>query len=250
MSTVPDPLPFQERRLSRPLKLVVAVGIFCTVISGYTVVEQGRAASAERAMLLPGAAERSGACTLWFIGSSTIFRWQTLRRDAAPWDAHNRGVNGALIPQIVQWFDNEPPGNRPAAIVFYAGENDIAGGATGAAAFTSFQRFMAAKTARFGDMPVIALSLKPSPTRWEQRAEQTGFNDALRRYAARRDDLGFLDIRPLMLTNGRPGPFYADDGIHMNETGYDRWSRTLRPALVRLLPTTMVDRCVSREDRR
>lgn len=236
-----------KRRIGdRAWKFGAAALVFCTVLTGYTLIEDRRLAAVESQRPLPDAQERSGACTLWFVGSSTVFRWRTLPRDFAGWNVHNRGVNGAMIPQIIDWFGNEPPGNPPAAIVFYSGENDIAGGATAAAAFADFRRFMEAKTARYGALPVVAVSLKPSPTRWPNLPDQTAFNDALRRYAAARDDLGFVDIRPLMLTNGRPGPYYVEDGIHMNQRGYDRWASTLRTALSRMLPREVVKRCTPR----
>lgn len=244
---MPTPLP--DRRLRSPglgertRKLGSAILVFGAIVGGYVALERNRAAATEASLTLPDAGERSGACTLWFVGSSTVFRWQTLARDFPGWNVHNRGVNGAMIPQIVRWLDNEPPGPPPAAIVFYSGENDIAGGASAAETFAAFQRFMAAKTARYGALPVVALSLKPSPSRWPHLAQQTAFTDALRRYAATRDDLGFVDIRPLMLSNERPGPYYVADGIHMNADGYARWTRKLNVALPRMLPRATVDRC-------
>lgn len=230
-------------------KLAFASAVFVAIVGGYLGVLDARAAAREAAATLPGAGPADGRCTLWFIGSSTIFRWSSLPHDMRPWRARNRGVNGAMISQIVLRLRNEPPGPPPAAIVFYAGENDIAGGASVADTIAAFRRFLAAKTRRYGPLPVIAISLKPSPTRWPDLQKQTAFNDAVRCLAARRDDLRFVDIRPAMLVDGRPGPFYVGDGIHMNSVGYARWTAILRPALTRLLPTGAAASCAAARTR-
>ncbi|KQU61676.1 hypothetical protein ASG67_00310 [Sphingomonas sp. Leaf339] len=223
--------------------IATACGVFVLAVGSYLTFAKAVAIHREATAPLPDTDGPTGGCTLWFVGSSTIVKWQTLSTDMAPWDAHGRGVNGALIPQLTHWVGNEPAGPAPAAIVFYGGENDLDTGATAAGAMTSFERFMAQKARRYGALPVVAISLKPSPARWSERPQQTVFNAALQKLAATRDDLDFIDIRPLMLVNDRPGPFYTDDGIHMNAAGYASWTAWLRPALARSLPQETVRRC-------
>lgn len=227
-------------------KLVPAATIFALVVGGYAAATSGRDAYAEWTATLPQVGAANGPCSLWFVGSSTVYKWTTLHDDMAPWDAHGRGVNGATLPQLTHRLANDPPGTPPAAIVIYAGENDIASGGNATDTLASFRRFMDTKTARFGGLPVIAVSLKPSPTRWDDFHEQSAFNDALRRYAFARDDLGFVDVRPLLLDGGRPGPYFVDDGVHLNAHGYARWTRVLHLALARMLPRSVVGRCTGR----
>lgn len=239
------PVPADDRRAwgRRIRSSAIACSVFVLAVGSYLTFARAVADHREATAPLPDADRPTGDCTLWFVGSSTISKWQTLTTDMAPWDAHGRGVNGALIPQLTHWFGNEPAGQPPAAIVFYGGENDIDTGATAAQAMASLQHFLALKTSRYGALPVVAISLKPSPARWPDRPQQTMFNSALRRLAATRGDLDFIDIRTLMLVNDRPGPFYAEDGIHMNAAGYARWTARLRPALARSLPPDIVRRC-------
>jgi len=228
------------RPRSERYKMAVAIAVFGTIVGGYVAVAQVQAARAP----LPDANQPTGACSLWFIGSSTVFKWRTLARDMVPWQAHNRGIDGAVIPRIVQAFRHEPPGPAPAGIVYYSGENDIARGATAGQAMADFRDFLAAKTQRYGALPVIVLALKPSPTRWSNLPAQTAFNDDLRRLATTRRDLHYLDLRSLLLVDGRPGPYYVEDGVHLNAQGYARWSARLRPALAQLLPAVRVRYCV------
>jgi lysophospholipase L1-like esterase len=228
-------------------KLLFALTIFVAVLTGWMF---GRNAERERffaeaaASPLPTAPvplSRPG-CSIWFIGSSSIANWRTMPEDMAPWEARNRGIGGATMREITQRFQNEPDGAKPAAIVYYAGENDIAFGGTTDRAITDLQAFVAAKRKRYGAMKVLILSLKPSPTRWDERPLQIEFNKRSQALVASQPDLAFLDIEKLLLVGGRPGPYYRDDGIHLNADGYRVWARAIDGALPKLLPDA-VNRC-------
>ena len=184
---------------------------------------------------LPGAGP-ADACTIWFVGSSTIERWETLARDAAPFTARNRGIGGAEWPQLDARLAAEHGGGRPAAIVVYGGENDIAAGADAAEAFARLRRFLATKTRLLGGVPVIAVSLKPGPARWKDRPQQIVYDRQVAKLAAVRGDLSYVDIRPAMLSGGKPSPYYVADGIHMNPAGYAIWTAAVNPAIDRALP--------------
>ena len=185
---------------------------------------------------LPGRDQPLDRCAIWFIGSSTIERWSTLAADFAPWRVRNSGIGGAVIPDLNAGIAQEPPVGRPAAIVFYGGENDIAAGGSAERALQDFRTFLALKDRRFGGVPVIAVSVKPGPSRWANRPRQQAYDAGVARLAAQRPDLDYVDIRAAMLDGGRPGPYYVEDGVHMNPAGYAIWTRALRPALDRILP--------------
>lgn len=220
---------------------MIVLAILTVVLGGYWLLAARR--DDDGATPLPDAARPTARCTLWFIGSSTIARWVTLSTDMAPWDAHRRGVNGALIPALTTRLASAPSAPPPAVIVFYAGENDIAAGQTPQQTLAAFDRFLATKVHLYGHLPVVAVSLKPSPSRFAQRAEQTAVNDGLIRRAARRSDLHFVEIRPLMLKGGHLGPFYGQDGLHMNAAGYARWVGPILQGIRRAAPASTVAAC-------
>ncbi len=214
-------------------KLAVALAVFGIVFGGWLFVVQSRAETRAATAQLPGGG--GDRCATWFIGSSSIHKWATLEADMMPWDARNRGVNGARMPELLQMLRNEPRGSRPRAIVYYAGENDIAKGATAADDVVNLRAFLAFRMRRWPDVPVVVVALKPSPTRWGNLPEQTLFNTGARAIAARTPGVTFVDIVPYFLVAHRPGPFYVDDGIHLNPAGYARMTRAIRPALQAVL---------------
>lgn len=215
-------------------KLSVAASVFAVIFGSGVFVMQSRAAMRAESATLPGGGSASG-CTLWFIGSSTIHKWTTLATDMAPWDARNRGVDGATMPELLQMVRNEPGGTPPRAIVFYAGENDIVKGASAADDIANLRTFLALKSARWGNLPVVIVSLKPTPTRWGNLPEQTAFNTAARAIALRTPGTTFVNIVPLFLVNHRPGAFYVDDGVHLNAAGYARLTSAIQPTLKAIL---------------
>jgi len=179
------------------------------------------------------AASPPAPCQILFVGSSSIVRWENLAKDMAPLPVMNRGFGGSHIEYVNRWFDQIVAPYRPRAIVFYAGENDIAAGKPVERVVDDFEQFMERKVASLGQTPVYFISIKPSKLRWSQFDSQAEVNAAIRALAAQRSDLHYVDVVSRMLANGRPRELYEADGLHMTPTGYAIWSRAIRPILLR-----------------
>jgi lysophospholipase L1-like esterase len=223
-------------------KLFVAILVFGVVFGGWLSFRYV-ANVREAREPLPETRGKREACMLWFIGSSSMRNWTTLAIDMAPWDARNRGIGGATMDEITSRFENEVPGPMPQAIIYYAGENDIAFGVSAEQAIAQLRTFIAAKRRRMGRLPLLLMSLKPSPTRWDDRPTQAAYNAAARQIADAAGDIDYIDIVPSLLIDGKPGPFYVDDGIHMNAAGYAVWAAIIRAALPRAVPHAVLQRC-------
>ena len=173
------------------------------------------------------------ACSVLFVGSSSIRLWSSLREDMAPLPVLNRGFGGSTIAQSYMYFDRIVAPYRPRAIVFYAGENDLDGGQSPAAVASEFARFMDLKRGRLGATPVFYISAKPSKARYTQLDRQTQLNAAIRRLAAASKDLTFIDVVTPMLHDGQPQDLYVEDGLHMKAAGYAIWRGLVRDALAK-----------------
>lgn len=219
-------------------KAALGVVIFSSALGAVTMISDRLAL--HRA--LPDAGGAQGRCAVWFVGSSSIHRWTNMAETMAPWNPHNRGVNGATLDDVRHRFANETVTVPPEAFVLYIGENDIADGmraeqvARGIAGLLDDQARVMPRT------PAFVIAIKPSPTRWSSRPEQLRLNALMREVAARRR-VTFLDVGDDLLIDGRPGPFYRDDGIHLSDAGYKVWGRDIRIAFDRAMPHTVVRRC-------
>ena len=216
-------------------KCALALTVFTTIFGGWQWVMARQP--------LPGASEREGACVLWFVGSSTMSRWSSLEADLRPWIAQNRGIGGATMQEINLHIAHDQAKKPPQAIVYYAGENDIAFGHTVDQSIADLREFLAIKSRLFGNTPVFIISLKPSPTRWDRLAQQGRYNAVARAIADQRPDISYIDIVPSLLEQGRPGPFYTEDGLHLNEEGYRRWKVAVHEALDEAMPKNVLQRC-------
>lgn len=224
---------------ARGHKLLVALLVFAVLFGGWLAIRRYR----DLRTPLPGVDVAVGRCTLWFVGSSTIQRWSALEEDMRPWPAVNRGIYGAGIGYIHRRMLNEPAGRHPAAIVFYGGDNDIAGGQSAADAFAETEALLADARRLFGPVPLFLLSLKPSPARWANFPAQSAYNARLAKYARDHANTTFVNTVPSLLRDGRPGSFYDADGIHLDAAGYAVVRARLIQQMRRQLAPDLVKTC-------
>lgn len=180
------------------------------------------------------AADRAAApapCGYLFVGSSSVRRWTTLTTDLAPLPVLNRGFGGSTIADVDFYFDQVVKPYRPRAIVFYAGENDLAAGKSPEQVTADFRRFLALKDQALGATPVYFVSLKPSKLREAQMAKQAEVNAAVQALAKARKDLRYIDVVAPMLQEGKPKDIFVEDGLHMTPAGYEIWTAVIKPVL-------------------
>ena len=213
------------------LALCTAAGIFAQTPAPSISLERQLGVEIEEFVKADRAA-RPAACQVLFVGSSSIVMWKTLANDMAPIPVIIRGFGGSHIEYVNRWFDQIVAHYGPRAIVFYAGENDLASGKTVERVVADFDTFMTRKTGALGQVPVYFISLKPSKLRFAQFALQTQVNDAIRERAAQRTDLHYIDVVTPMLQDGKPKDLFRDDNLHMTPEGYAIWTQAVRAALL------------------
>ena len=218
-------------------KRLVAVAVFVTTLMAWAWAEPMIANRTP----LPGGGATTGDCAIWFIGSSTVAQWRSVHSDMAPWIAYGRGVDGAELDQLTQRLAIDPPAPAPLAVVIYAGENDIANGASARVAAQGVKQLVAMVRARMPRTHIFVVATKPSPARWVFRAEQRRFDATMRGWRA----AVFIDVADTLLVDGHPGAFYKPDAIHLNATGYARWGRRVRARVEEALPRPTVARCTA-----
>lgn len=172
-------------------------------------------------------------CGFLFVGSSSIRFWRSLAEDMAPYPVINRGFGGSTVADVDYYFDKVVAPYRPRAIVFYAGENDLAAGKAPGEAAADFARFMDLKTKAFGATPVYFITAKPSKLRFAELAAQRDLNERIRLMAARRRDLTVVDVVGPMLQDGQPKDIYVADGLHMTPAGYAIWTAVVKPVVAK-----------------
>jgi lysophospholipase L1-like esterase len=167
-----------------------------------------------------------------FVGSSSIRLWMT-HEYFPDYPVINRGFGGSQIADVNDYLEYTVLKYRPAVIVFYAGDNDIAGGKRAETVVSDFVYFITAVRQQLPVVRILYLSIKLSPSRWLFWAEMKRANEEIKKITERYDFLTYVDCASLMLDPaGKPRmELFAEDKLHLSEKGYRLWSDILLPFL-------------------
>lgn len=167
-----------------------------------------------------------------FIGSSSIRKWD-LSRSFPKLDALNRGFGGSQVADSVHFYERIVRPYAPRIIVMYAGDNDIAKGKSPQQVFADFQQFVGKTHADFPTTRIVYIAVKPSIKRWNLIDKVRETNSLIRQFSQADSRIEFVDIdAPMIGENGTPDPnLFVDDGLHLNEKGYELWTALVQPHL-------------------
>ena len=178
-----------------------------------------------------------------FIGSSSIRFWTTLAQDFPEMPVINRGFGGSQIIDSVNYADRIVLPYKPKMIVFYAGGNDINAGKSPEQVCTDFQAFVDKVHADLPKTRIVYISINPSVARWKQEEKVLEANRLIQKYihdkASRSLKLTYLDTHAALLSaEGQPQPeILRTDGLHLNPTGYQKWTAIVHPRILALWKT-------------
>ncbi len=172
-----------------------------------------------------------------FVGSSSIRLWKTARY-FPEFPVINRGFGGSTVHDVNLFVDRIVTRYRPKAIVFYAGDNDIAEGTSPVRVKRNFTEFVRKVHTALPDTPIVFISIKPSGARWHLWPKMQQANSLISRYIAQNENLHYLDLAtPLLDKSGKPDDsLFLADKLHLNQKGYDIWTNLLKTKLTEILP--------------
>ena len=179
-----------------------------------------------------------------FVGSSSFTKWTDVATYFPTHRIINRGFGGSSLPDVIRYQDQIIYPYRPAQIVIYCGENDIAGDPK-ISAYEVYQRFLtlyASIRQHMPNTPISYISAKPSPSRWGMRHKFMALNNWVRELSLNDKSLTFIDVWEAMLDKDRrPKPdIYIEDNLHMNAKGYKIWAPIIEPTLVKQKALTKI----------
>jgi lysophospholipase L1-like esterase len=164
-----------------------------------------------------------------FYGSSSIRLWATLTEDFPDLPVVNAGFGGSTLTACAWFFERLVVPLQPGALVLYAGDNDLGDGRPPVEVVESLRALLEKFDRYCHGIPLVFLSIKPSPCRWHLRDRIRATNELAREVLAQRRDSHFLDVFEAMLgPDGLPrGELFAEDGLHRRAAGYELWRAIL-----------------------
>lgn len=161
-----------------------------------------------------------------FVGSSSIRLWPSATY-FPDLPVINRGFGGSHISYVNFYLERTVLKYLPRAIVFYAGDNDIAAGKTPEKVLDDYQEFVARVHALSPATDILYVPIKPSLARWDMWPLMLQANALIATFSAGSSRLHYLDVAtPMLGPDGTPRPeLFIEDGLHLNRAGYDLWSQ-------------------------
>jgi lysophospholipase L1-like esterase len=165
-----------------------------------------------------------------FVGSSSIRYWDVAKAfPSLP--TITRGYGGSHVSDTIHFAGRIVFPYRPRLIVFYAGDADVAANKTAEQIAGDELAFVSLVHATLPNTAIVIIGVKPSPAHWSRIETIRAANLRLKAMAAADPLLTYADVdAPLIAADGRPRPdFYADNGLNLNERGYQAWTAAVGP---------------------
>lgn len=169
-----------------------------------------------------------------FVGSSSIRLWDGLEKsfDRFP-IVVKRGFGGSTMADCVDNVERLVVAYQPRWVVVYAGENDIAEGASPTDVVARVRAFTERVRQALPDVHISYVSIKPSPLRLSSLPAIREANERIRDYFASVPNAQFINVHAAMLDSaGQPrAELFGADRLHMNAQGYALWRREISARL-------------------
>jgi hypothetical protein len=170
-----------------------------------------------------------------FVGSSSIRLWD-LEKSFAGMDPMplNRGFGGSEMSDTVRNAELLVLKHKPRLVVVYAGDNDIANGKTPEQVADDFAKFVEIVQRDLPDTRIAYIAIKPSIKRKNLADKMIAANTRIARLCDQGDHLIFIDVWRWMIAGGSGNPLgelFREDGLHLNDKGYELWTSLVRPVL-------------------
>ncbi len=170
-----------------------------------------------------------------FVGSSSIRMWNSLEEDMSPIPIINRGFGGSTIPELIYFLDDLVIKYQPKVVVIYSGENDMwMEEIDDKDTYHNFRVLIEQLKIKLPESEFYYIAAKPNVARWSAWPEYQAANKAIASYCEEKSYLHFLDVSKVMLNEDgtADSTIFINDMLHMNEEGYRRWNKMIRPVMI------------------
>lgn len=172
-----------------------------------------------------------------FVGSSSFTKWTDVQDYFPDYKIINRGFGGSSLQDVIRYADKIIFPYHPKQIVIYCGENDLAASdtVTSQMVFTRFKQLFKLVRSKISNVPVVFISIKPSPSRQHLMPKMLAANSLIKKYLRENKRTAFVDVYPKMLNAyGNPiDNIFIEDKLHMNAKGYAIWKKAIKPYLLK-----------------
>ena len=170
------------------------------------------------------------------MGSSTMDYWKTWQTDIGGRLGYNVGIGGTIVEDWLYAYDKLVKPFNPSVILVYLGGNNINNmGHTGAYAESLMEQLLGKMHADFPDAEIYYIYSMAVPSCYKGgkfNTEYGAFIDEMKALVEKTDWLSGIDTFNDLTKDGEAKKeMYRNDGIHLNDDGYDVFARIINDAV-------------------
>jgi lysophospholipase L1-like esterase len=164
-----------------------------------------------------------------FTGSSTILMWKDIQSYFPGTNVINNGFGGSHFSDLLHFYDKLIIKHSPDFLFIYEGDNDIAYRKKVPDIVKTAKTIINKAVKDLPDAKIIIISAKPSIAREHLKDDYISLNKRLEKLCKRYSGVVFADIwSPMTDDHGNVlKNIFLDDGLHMNNKGYQIWAEAL-----------------------
>jgi len=171
------------------------------------------------------------------IGSSSFTMWKDVQEYFPQHKILNRAFGGSTLVDLIRFRYDVIYPYQPKQIVIYCGENDFAASDTVTVELV-MQRFKTLYNlvrAKYASVPLLYVSMKPSPSRVHLLPKYREANQQIERFLKADRKAAFADVyQPMLKSDGTVmDDIFKEDNLHMNAKGYEIWKKVLEKLLMK-----------------
>lgn len=168
-----------------------------------------------------------------FTGSSSIRMWKNLQEEFPNVPIINTGFGGSQASDLLTHLEALVLRYEPIAVFIYEGDNDVNAGKSPEVIMKDLDQILQRLHEYRDGISIYFIGAKPSPSRWQLKAEYEAFNKALEEYSDGMINATYVNVWNQMLdSSGDPRPeLFLGDMLHMKPEGYKIWKKQMSPAV-------------------
>lgn len=167
--------------------------------------------------------------TIVFTGSSSVRMWHTLTQSFPENQILNTGFGGSQASDLL--FHLEPLVLRfqPKQVFIYEGDNDLWARKKPKEIMLTTHKIIQEIHKTNPSTKIVLISAKPSISRWKMRGKYKRLNRKFRKMSKDNTLLSYADVWSPMLNRRKlKRDIFIEDGLHMNQKGYDLWYEAIK----------------------
>ena len=167
--------------------------------------------------------------TIVFTGSSSVRLWRKLEQEFPNHQIINSGFGGSQASDLLLFMDELILSYSPKKVFIYEGDNDLWADKSPADVLDTTAEIIRRIKSKNPETEVILIAAKPSISRWKIRGKYKRLNRKMERFTKNDPQLYYVDVwKPMLNKRKLKTDIFIEDGLHMNQKGYDIWYEAMK----------------------